>query len=173
MMTLSNIDISGRTAITVCFDIAEGDDGSSQDWDATDQVFIESSVDGGAIFTEITRIEAAGGTNTEPSFDCDGDGLGEGEPITSTFTTYCFPLDVTGTSLDFRIRIVNLNALDEDIAFDNIRLFGDGATLPAPNPCQDCPVMPATSMVTFDGCSGDDFEAVSYTHLTLPTIYSV
>jgi len=110
---------------------AEDDDGTSEDWDASDFLIVEFSFDGVA-YTEIFAIENDGSTfNSAPFVDTDFDGVGDGAEITDTFTSYgaSFPNDATtnpGGSpvLEVRIRM-SLNSGDEDIAIDEVRIEGN------------------------------------------------
>ncbi len=128
--SLSGFDITGQTDIVLCFEVAEDDDGSNQDWDGGDDVLISASIDGGTSLNLIGFSSSTTGTNTEPGIDSDCDGLSNGTALTSTFTTYCVSIPATGSSLDLNITVTGLTAGDEDIAIDNIRLFsGDLATV--------------------------------------------
>ena len=142
LVTLEDIDIMGQSNMTMCFDIAEGGSstGSSEDWDANTSVSFSVSIDGG-MATTIVAVEASeDSNNVAPGIDCDLNGIGEDGPeVTETFTTYCIPFLGSGSNLDIIIEMSNLTAGDEDIAIDNVSLFGDGTS------------------------------PVSYTHLTLPT----
>lgn len=136
---INSIDISGQTNMTLCFEIAEDDDGpTNQDWDATSQVRISIDLGGGSV--ELVDIQATGGTNTEPAFDCNSSGTGDGPIITSTFTTYCVPIIGSGVSMSILIDIEGLNAGDEDIALDNFQLYSteNGVMPPANDPCAGC-----------------------------------
>ncbi len=119
----TNIDISNFTNLELSYFFAEDDDGANQDWDDTDSVRLSIQLDGGG-YNDIFAIEGSGGTNSTPRVDTNFDGVGDGVEITDTFTQFSnFIPD--GTSLDIRLTIETLNALDEDIAFDNLSLVGD------------------------------------------------
>ncbi len=118
-LTWTGINISGCSSLSLSIDAAEDDDGSNQDWDATDYVHINYQIDGGgwqnAIWFEAT------GTNTEPLLDTDFNGTGEGTALTSAFQTFISAISGTGALIDIQI-IIRLEAGDEDIAIDNISL---------------------------------------------------
>jgi predicted extracellular nuclease/2',3'-cyclic-nucleotide 2'-phosphodiesterase (5'-nucleotidase family) len=128
-LSFQNIDISGYSNLNLSFLLAEDDDGSSQDWDADSAFYIEASIDGGD-YAEIFRVEASGGTNTEPAVDTNGDGVGDGTVLTDTFGQFVAGIDGTGDSLDLRVTFDNLDAGDEDIAIDNIQLISGDVTPP-------------------------------------------
>lgn len=121
-ITWSGIDISTCTGMTFSIDLAEDDGGTDQDWDATDYLRIDYSLDAGA-WTPLLWFGATG-TNTEPSLDADFDGLGDNTNfITSTFSTFTSANIPVGTTLDIRVTI-RLNSGDEDVALDNLTLSG-------------------------------------------------
>ena len=162
--SIIGIDITGQAGLVVCFNVAEdtASDGK-EDWDANSSVVISASIDGGAS-SDLFTIQATGDTNTSPGFDCDGDGLADGSPITDIFTTYCIPIASVGTSLDINIAINNLEAGDEDIAIDNIAVYSDETTAP-PAATSGCAVMAVCAItnvsISSDGvCNGND---VNYT----------
>jgi|GEM_PF-5771534 len=144
--TISGIDIMGEVGLIVCFDIAESDASDiEEDWDGNSSVVVSAAVDGVAPVPLFT-IEAAGGTNTAPGFDCDGDGLADGASVTESFTTFCTPLAMTGSVMEITIAIANLEAGDEDVAIDNIAVYSDA--IPAPNMNTGCtPLMPVCSII--------------------------
>lgn len=129
--TIDDIDISAQTDVYICFEIAEDDstDGN-EDWDGSDLVSFKYDIDNSGSFTKLIDF-ASNGTNTEPKIDSNCDGEGDGAAITSTFTTYCIPVAMTGSLMDLQISIEALTAGDEDIAVDNIQLFSGAASLPA------------------------------------------
>jgi uncharacterized repeat protein (TIGR01451 family) len=123
-LTFSNINISGLTNLDFLVFIAEDDNGSSENWDATDFVHITYSIDGGPT-ENLIWIENDGATsNSAPFIDSDFDGTGDGAEITSTFVQYFAPLMGTGAVLNLTIEM-DLNDGGTDIAFDNIQLTGD------------------------------------------------
>lgn len=125
-LTWTGIDISGATNLNVGADFAEADAvfDASEDWDADSRVALQVSIDGGP-FTTVLAFEARGGTNTEPARDTDFDGVGDGASLTPTFTQFSAPVALTGSTMSVQILIEDLNAGDEDIAFDNLLITGD------------------------------------------------
>ncbi len=120
----SNIDISNFTNLDLSWFFAEDDASAGEDWDASDSVIFEMQLDGGG-FTPFFAIEAeANATNQRPRVDTDFDGIGDGQEITDTFSQFSITIPDADT-LDLRLTISNLNAGDEDIAFDNLSLVGD------------------------------------------------
>jgi len=120
----TGINTAGQTGLVLCLDIAEGiaNDGA-EDWDADSQVTISVSVGGTA--EVLGTITAQGATNTFPGFDCTGDGVGDGIEITDAFTTFCFSISGTGSSMGISIAISGLDAGDEDIAIDNVEVYSN------------------------------------------------
>lgn len=125
-VTLSTavISVNGLTDVDFSIDLAEDDDGTNEDWDNTDYMHITYSVDGGAaqnlIWVENDGVGTGTGFNGAPLIDTDFDGDGDGTEITSVFTTFSENITLSGNStIQFFIE-TNVNAGDEDIAFDNI-----------------------------------------------------
>ncbi|MEP3891490.1 MAG: ExeM/NucH family extracellular endonuclease [Hellea sp.] len=125
-LTTQQIDIAGFTNLSFSGLFAEDDDGGNQDWDADSYALIEYRLDGGA-WTNLLAFAAAGGTNTEPLLDTDFDGVGDGPALSDVFTEYTAAIAGTGTNLELRVTLENLNAGDEDFAFDNLAVNGDVA----------------------------------------------
>jgi hypothetical protein len=124
LLNISNIDISNLTNLQFSIDLAEDDDGVNEDWDANDYVRISFSIDGSP-YQNLLFIESelAFGNNGKPRIDTDFDGVGDGTEITDTFSEFTESIAGTGAILELRIEF-NLNAGDEDIALDNIRVCG-------------------------------------------------
>ncbi len=124
-VSLSAVDVSSFTNLTVSLLVAEDDDGTNQDWDAGSAFVVEYSVDGGAFVPFICFAEdGSGPTNTEPGVDADCDGVRDGDALTDTFSSFSGSVP-DGGSLVLRMRTENLDAGDEDVAFDNILIEGD------------------------------------------------
>ena len=158
-----DINISGFTNLNLSGLFAEDDDGFSQDWDADALVFLEYQIDEGG-FSKVLQFASEDATNTEPGLDIDFDGIQDGTSLTDTFAEFSAAIAGTGSSLDLRLTIENLEAGDEDIAIDNIQITGD-AVAPAtplisefqPNPTGSDP-----ANVTFElsGTTGESFSGV-------------
>ena len=131
-LTISGIDISGCTDVSLQIDAAEDDDGANQDWDAGDFVHFDVSIDGGP-FVPAIWFEGLGGFNTAPFVDTDFDGTGDGAEVTSSFQPFLSAILGSGTTMTIRVTI-QLDSGDEDIAFDNISIVC--ASLAT---CQACP----------------------------------
>ncbi len=125
-LTTQQINIAGFVNLSFSGLFAEDDDGTNQDWDADSSALIEYRIDGGA-WTNLLAFAAAGGTNTEPLLDTDFDGVGDGPALSDVFTEYTAAIAGTGTNLELRVALTNLNAGDEDFAFDNLAINGDPA----------------------------------------------
>lgn len=123
-ITWSGIDISGFENLELTASIAEDDDGTNQDWDDSDFVNFSATFDGGSS-TNVLAFENDGSTFNSAAFeDTDFDGIGDGTEVTNEFTDFTKSLTNTGSTLDLVITM-DLNAGDEDIAIDNIRISGD------------------------------------------------
>lgn len=122
-ITFDDINISGYESLELRVYLAEDDDASDQDWDAADYVHFTYDVDNTGSFSNLLWIEGSGGTNTAPFIDTDFDGVGDGTEITSTFTQFTANISGSGSTLDLKIEI-SLDSGDEDIAIDNIEIYG-------------------------------------------------
>ncbi len=129
-IVFQTFDITGYSSFEFLGLFAEDDstDGA-EDWDADASVSVEYQIDGGA-WTEILRFEAAGDTNTEPHQDTDFDGIGDGAALTPDFSEFSANFSGSGSLMQIRVRVENLEAGDEDIAFDYFRVT-DGVAAPA------------------------------------------
>ena len=122
-LNFDNVNISGYTGLEFRIHIAEDDDGGAQDWDGTSYMHISGSIDSGTS-QNIIWVEAAGGTNTEPRLDTNFNGTGNGTAITDTFSQFTNAITGSGSLLDIEIEFNNLRNGDEDIAIDNIEIWG-------------------------------------------------
>lgn len=127
-LTTQQINIAGFNNLSFSGLFAEDDDGTNQDWDADSYALIEYRIDGSA-WTNLLAFAAAGGTNTEPLLDTDFDGVGDGAALTDVFAEYTAAIAGIGTNLELRVTLENLNAGDEDFAFDNLAINGDVAVV--------------------------------------------
>jgi len=129
-LTIEDVDISGYTDLEFSIYLAEGDDGSNQDWDSGDYLHITYDIDNSGTFSNLMWIENDGTTyNTAPQIDTDFDGNGDGAEITSIFSEHTASITGTGSTVDIKIEFSGLTSSDEDIALDNIRISGtSGAT---------------------------------------------
>ena len=119
-----DIDITNFTNLTFAGLFAEDDDGLAQDWDADSLVFIEYQIDETG-FNKLLQFAAEPQTNAEPGIDSDFDGQRDGAALSSVFTSFQAGINETGSSLDLKLTITNLDANDEDIAFDQFIITGD------------------------------------------------
>lgn len=123
---IDNINISGYTSLEFRVHLAEDDAGDGkEDWDNGDYVHFSYDIDNSGSPSNLLWIENdGGGTNGEPSIDADFNGVGDGVSIiTDTFTQYTQSIAGTGSLIDIEIEF-QLNAGDEDIAIDNIEIWG-------------------------------------------------
>lgn len=126
-LTLAPIDITGATDLRLTGLFAEdaASDGA-QDWDADALVHVEASIDGGP-WVKVLQFASQGATNTRPGLDSDFDGIADGPALTDSFTEFGAAIAGTGTALSIRITAENLEAGDEDIAFDLLRVSAEMA----------------------------------------------
>lgn len=124
-LTTSTFSIDGASNLQFAIDLAEDDDGSSQDWDDSDYVSVEYSIDGGSWMSIFDIESGVSGFNNEPMVN--------GVSVTDTFSTFSADLSgLSGSTMAIRL-VWNLNAGDEDLAIDNIRITGDVAVVPLPS----------------------------------------
>ncbi|MCK0179483.1 T9SS type A sorting domain-containing protein [Flavobacteriaceae bacterium S0862] len=136
-LLLDNVNISGYSNIQFRVHLAEDDDGTNQDWDNQDYVHFNYDIDNTGVFTNLLWIENDGpGGNREPLIDSDFNGIGDGTAITNTFTQFTQNITGTGALLDIEI-VLSLDDGDEDIAIDNIEIWGT--------------LIPCTSTVSWNG----------------------
>ena len=128
-LDITGVNITGQTGLQLSILLAEDDDGTNEDWDASDYVHIDFQIDGSG-WQNLLWLENDGSTfNSTPQLDTDFDGTGDGTAITSTFSEFITNISGTGSSIDIRITF-NLDAGDEDIAIDNIILGSNETPLP-------------------------------------------
>ncbi len=136
----TGIDVAAFTSgLTMSWYVAEDDDGINEDWDITTSFRLQYQIDSGG-YINLFAIEGESATvgNRPPRVDTNFDGVGDGDEITDTFTLFTTgvgPIAAlpTGTTLDIRLIIEDLDTSDEDIAFDNLLLQGTPVTAAAVN----------------------------------------
>ncbi len=151
-LTFTGIDISTFANLTFAILVAEDDstDGA-EDWDADANVLVEINIDG-AGYTNLIQFSGGGATNTEPGLDTDFDGTADGTLLSPTFQEFTAAAG-TGSSADIRITFNNLNAGDEDIALDNIRLVNDfvaSSTIAITSPSNGTEFIPGTTSINVE-----------------------
>lgn len=120
-LTTSTFSIANHNNLRFAVDLAEDDDGANQDWDLPDYVNFEYSLDGGSWQSIFSAINDGSTFNSAAFIN--------GVEITSTFSTFSADLSaLTGSTLAVRI-VFSLDAGDEDIAIDNIRVTGDAINI--------------------------------------------
>lgn len=148
-LEFTGIDISSYTNMTFAALVAEDDstDGN-EDWDADTFVLFQINIDG-AGYTNLFQFAGGGATNTEPGLDTDYDGIADGAALTSVFTEYTTAVG-NGTTADIKITFNNLNAGDEDVAIDNLRIidgFSATPTISIASPSSGAVLSPGTTTV--------------------------
>lgn len=122
-LVFNDINISGATNLNFAILLAEDDDGANQDWDDNTTFIVKYDIDNSGTFTELLKVDNEGaGTNTEPKID--------GVALSNVFTEFTKQISATGSEIDLLIEFNNLDAGDEDIAIDNIRLIDGTVTSP-------------------------------------------
>jgi hypothetical protein len=131
VMTFSGITLPDDLQ-TLYFSIFLAEDDASdgnEDWDADTSLHIKYRFDSASPWIDLLWVEALpGGLNIEPAIDTDFDGQGDtGYEITDTFTQYqrSIPLSGNETGVEIMIEFLNMEAKDEDIGIDEIKLYGD------------------------------------------------
>ncbi|WP_431156899.1 hypothetical protein [Winogradskyella poriferorum] len=124
-LNLNDIDITGYENLEFRVYLAEDDDGATnQDWDIVNYVHFNYDIDNSGTYVNLLWIENDGTTfNSAPFIDTDFDGTGDGTEITDTFVQFTENILGTGGTLDIEV-IFNLDDGDEDIAIDNIEIWG-------------------------------------------------
>jgi hypothetical protein len=130
-LTTDTFSISGATDLQFAIDLAEdaASDGNN-DWDGpaassgADTVAFEYQLDGGA-WVNMFTAQNDGSTFNSAAFV-------NGVMITDTFSTFSADLSaLSGSTLAIRL-VWDLDAGDEDLAIDNIRVTGNIAVVPLP-----------------------------------------
>jgi hypothetical protein len=124
VVRLQELDVSGAGLVRFTGDFAIGCaspcfDGIFQDGE--DTFYVEYSEDGGSTWTRALDFRGTSqGVDVNVAPDFDGDGVGEGLPLTNEMQPYGFVLPATASLITIRVYI----ELDEneEIAFDNFRL---------------------------------------------------
>ena len=142
------IDISSYTGLNLSWFVAEDNDIAGPHWDPDTSVRLNAQIDGGG-FNPIFAIESEGLINTSPRVDTNFDGDGDGVVITDTFTQFASAI-ADGNVLDLILRIENLDAGNEDIAFDNLLLTGN-STSPNPVPTPSAMLLMGTGLIGLVG----------------------
>ena len=169
-LTTNSISITNFTNLEFRVYLAEDDDGSKQDWDASDYLQITYSIDGGADQDLLWVESSQSGTNSEPSIDTDFDGTGDGTAITDAFVQFTESISGTGNTLTIDFEF-DLNSGDEDIAIDHIEVYGTSASGVA-NPTTFTATTNSASQIDLaydDNAAGDNVVIVFDTDNTFTT----
>lgn len=132
-LTITGIDISGYTNITVSADFAVGNTNGpgASAYDQLDFLRLNYSLNGGIETNGVwfSFVNAGDAFNEPLARDANFDGNGEGAVLTRGLTTYSFSIANASTlNLIFR---VSMDSGNEEIAFDNIVISGDAVPEPA------------------------------------------
>lgn len=126
-LLFNDISISGCSGMTLEVWAAHF---NSAGWDNSDYVHITYDIDNSGTFSNLIWFENDGTTfNTAGQLDTDFDGTGDGTTLTGAFQNFTGTIAGTGSLIDIQIEF-QLNAGNEDISFDNFRLFGTGCGAP-------------------------------------------
>ena len=160
-VTFNAIDISGKSNLSFSGLFAEDDSGdANEDWDADALVYVEYNIDNGG-WNKLIQFASQGATNTEPGLDTNFDGVRDGAALTPTMTQYAQSIPGSGSSLALRITVDQLQAGDEDIAFDNFTITADASassssdanTSSSPSSSSSAPVSSSSSEVSSSSSS--------------------
>ncbi len=131
-VTLDPIDITGQVGLSFSGFFAETDDSNpaAEDWDSTDFVHVNASIDGSPFFPVLwfENNEAEGAFNQIALLDSDFDGIGDSTELLNELTEFTAPIAGAGSSLVIQVEI-HLDAGDEDIAFDQFQVTPEPSTL--------------------------------------------
>ena len=174
---LDQIDITGATYFSFSIDMIAH---HYNDWDNTDWLEINYSIDGGA-YQPLIWVKNNGGTYNElPSLDTDFDGIGDcGSgtlPALTTGTSGCSTSSTifatfsnnnisvsSNSTLDIRLQFNGLTATDEGIYLDNIIITHDGgATAPTGVTTGTAgSITAASAIITGNDVGGDGGDAIT------------
>lgn len=131
-ITWSTTSISGMTGLIFRGLFATG---GTAGWDhgtastATDFARVEYNIDNTGWHTLIDfRPTNQNASNGNLAVDTDGNGVGDGTVLNTSFTEFSVNIPGTGANIQLRITVLS-NSIAEEIAFDNISLLS-GGTLP-------------------------------------------
>ncbi|WP_299337692.1 choice-of-anchor D domain-containing protein [uncultured Psychroserpens sp.] len=129
-ITLDQIDVTGSTSFTFAVDLSY--DNAAQ-WDATDELLITYSIDGGA-YQNLMAVQHINtdAFNNPAALDLDFNGNGDpGQELSTTafttFTTSSITL-TANTTLDIDFQFNNLTSNGEGILIDNIVITESGGS---------------------------------------------
>ncbi len=128
-MTFASKPIQGLCGLYFSVFLAEDDvwAGTTSHWNKEDFIHFDYAIDGGS-FQNLLHIESDGGAaGSAPFVDTDFDGDGDGMEVTGAFQKFSSLIDAVGDSIILRISMF-LDATEEDIAFDSIKIMGSPAT---------------------------------------------
>ncbi len=132
-----SVNITNYENLSFSIFVAEDDaNDTNQDWDTFSSLLVEFQIDGGG-FQNLFAVESELGTdgnetNEAPREDTDFDQVGDGTEITNVFQEFTKSIAGTGSTLDLRITITDLDSGDEDVAIDNVSIEGDFTGIPEP-----------------------------------------
>ncbi len=149
-LEFTGIDISNYNNLNLALLVAEDDSSDGEeDWDDDTSMSIQINIDGAGYQTilafEATELRPDGSASTsnkEPKQDTNLDGTGDGTALSPTFQEFTASIAGTGSTADIKIIFTKLNAGDEDISIDNIRLTGDAVASIAKNDIQGFTMYP-------------------------------
>jgi len=119
--------------------------GPGSNWDFNSQVRIDYQIDGGGYSPAIWFAGHSNANDIQPLRDTDFNTVGDGTGLTGAMAQFTQSLGVTGNSMDIQITFIRLDATDEDVAIDNIEVYGiPGSTLAA-----------SASVTSALACNGD------------------
>jgi len=137
-LTFSPVSIAGYEGITVCLDVAAGNETFPGNYDATDYLIVQYSTDlNPALITGsgLSYKNNGDASNEQLHHDINLNGNGDGPQITLTAQNICFvvPNDQTicagATELNLVIE-VHMDSGAEEVAFDNITITGIDSNTP-------------------------------------------
>lgn len=122
-VTLNSVNIDDYTNLNVCILVAVTN--GNMNTNANHHITIEYNIDGQGwnVLSSFRKPSGLGPAGFGLAQDTNGDGVGDGESLTTTFKDFCMPIPSTGSNVQIRV-LSNLNGNQIQAAFDHIRLSG-------------------------------------------------
>lgn len=137
-LNVTGIDISGAASLSFSGLFAAGHEGGpgASKYDSTDYMKVQYQIDSGGYVDGICFSYEpgtdGGPTTNEPiglDADCNGESDGVAGRLNATLAEYGFAIAGTGSTLDLKV-IVSVNAGDEELAFDQLKVSGNLGDVP-------------------------------------------
>ncbi|NQX96362.1 MAG: gliding motility-associated C-terminal domain-containing protein, partial [Flavobacteriales bacterium] len=123
-LTFNPTIVTGYSGLEMCILLALGRNNMSVD--ANTSITLEYNIDGTGWNTLMDFRQPAANpfAGKNLSEDTDGDGIGDGIALSTTFQDFCYPIPTTGNSIELRITTNASGSSLRQTAFDYVRLKG-------------------------------------------------